>query len=206
VAGTGVYGNTLTESAAFTGLQPRLETLNTSLSGSQVRAHHASPSGSDYTSMYVVDWGERGVSWRYPPNSVGGLTKDDLGKQRVTDVDGNAMTAYVMEYVWTLGLSVKDPRRMARLCNIDVSQALADTSTLIKNSLVALLNGMPSAAGYNRVIYCHRDILTALETQIDSKSNVYFTWIEYLGARTMSFRGHPIRQHDQISIAESLVS
>ena len=206
VAGTLLYGNEATEEVAFTGLAPRMASSATAITGSQVRIHHASPSGSDYTSMYVVDWGERGAHLIYPKESMAGIDARDLGEQRVTDPESNPMMAHVMAYDWLVGLTVKDPRHIARLANIDVSQALSDTSTLLVNSLVRLLNGMPPKNGMNRVIYCARDILSALELQVMSKSNVWLSIGEYLGEKTLMFRGNPIRVVDQMSITESAIS
>jgi hypothetical protein len=206
VAQTLIYGDEASEESAFTGLQPRLETLATAITGSQVVAHHSSPSGSDYSSLYVVDWHENYCSLIYPKSSQAGVKTKDLGEQRVNDKDGNPFTAYVTEYIWLVGLTVKDPRHIARLCNIDVSQALVDESTLLVNSLLRIMNRMPAKNGANRVIYCSRNIVSALELQIQSKANVLFSWGEYLGEKTLHFKGAPFRPCDQMSEAESLVS
>lgn len=200
------YGNEDVDESGFTGLQPRLNTFNQAVTDSQVIAHHGSPTGDDYTSIYMVDWGEGGAHVIYPKMGTAGLMMDDMGKHRVDDADGNPMTAWVMEYTWLLGLTVKDPRRIGRLCNIDVSQALADTSTLINDSLVKLTNRMPSRNGMNRVMYCSRNIATAMELQLSKQSNLFLTWEEYLGEKTLTFKGIPVRVSDQISEAESLVS
>lgn len=207
-ANTLIYGNELTEESAFTGLEPRLRTAATAITGSQVIKHHASPSGSDYTSIYVVDWSPMYVHLIYPRDGSGvvGLDIKNCPEQDVNDADGNPFRAEVTVYEWMLGLTVKDPRRIARLANIDVSQALTDTSVLIKTSLTALINGMPDRAGANRVAYCSRSILTAFENQLDAKSNVQFSWSDYLGAKTLHFKGIPFRVCDQMSELETVVS
>jgi len=72
VANTMLYGDTKTNEASFDGLAPRLATEQTSsLLLSQVRKLHAStqPNG-DGTSLYIVDWGERGAHIIYPQNST----------------------------------------------------------------------------------------------------------------------------------------
>jgi hypothetical protein len=206
IAGTMFYGNELTAESEFTGLQPRLATANTGITESQVAKHHSSPSGSDYTSIYVIDWHPDYVHLIYPKNTTAGLDVRNLGEQSVYDADSKPFQAYVMVYEWLIGLTVKDPRHIGRLANIDVSQALTDTSTLIKTSLTALINGMPPKNGANRVLYCGRDILTAFENQLDSKSNVMFQWGEYLNEKVLHFKGYPIRTCDQISVLETAVS
>jgi hypothetical protein len=206
VANTMIYGDEDTEESSFTGFQPRLETLATAITGSQVRAHHASPSGSDYTSMYIVDWHERYNHLIFPKDSMAGLDSSDKGEQRVTDADSNPFMAFVQEYIWMVGLTVKDPRHIGRLCNIDVSQALADTTTFLNDSLIPLTNSMPPPNGSNRVIYCHRDILSALELQLKNRDNVLLSMKEYQGEAMLHFRNFPFRACDQMSITESLVT
>lgn len=202
------YGNQATDAAAFTGLQPRLGTLATAITGSQVRAHHGSPSGDDYTSIYIVDWSEDYCHLMYPKNGQMGLEAKDQGEQRVTDAEGLPFMAAVTEYNWLLGLTIKDDRHIARLANIDVSQALADTTfaNLIPTSLVKLMASMPQPNGANRVLYCSRNILAALELQLMQQANILFSWGEYLGQKTLHFKGFPVRASDQISEAESLLS
>ena len=206
---TMIYGNELLYEAAFTGLQPRLETAATAITGSQVAKHHSSPSGSDYTSIYVVDWGEDFVHLIYPRDGGGavvGLDVRDLGEQSVLDVDSNPFQALVTVYEWMLGLTVKDPRRIGRIANIDVSQALTDTSTLLKTTISGVLTGMPPKNGANRVLYCSRNIYQALENQVESKANVMFGYEDYLGEKILHVRGNPIRIVDQISEAESTIT
>jgi hypothetical protein len=206
VAQTILYGNEETDESGFTGLQPRLTTAATAITGSYVKKHHSSPSGSDYTSIYIVDWGERGCHGVYPKNSSAGLKQDDMGKQRVLDADSNAFTAYVKEYTWMIGLSVADPRHVARLANIDISQALSDTSTMLMDSLVEIMNGMASRTGLQRVMYTRREILTALWKQVMNKGNMALTVQEYLNEPTLHVWGVPIRALDQMSAAESAIS
>lgn len=206
IAGTMLYGNELTAESEFTGLQPRLETPATAITGSQVRLHHSAPSGADNTSIYVIDWSEDFVHMIYPKGSTAGIMSEDQGKIRVTDVDGNPFMAFVTEYSWFTGLTVKDPRHIARLANIDISQALADTTTQLMHSMVRLLNGMPEPMGAQRILYTHRDIISALEIQVKSQANVWLSMDEYLGAKTLHFRGFPLRKLDQMSGTETTVS
>lgn len=205
VEGTILYGDEGSDESAFTGFAPRLASTATAITGSQVRIHHTTP-GSDLTSIWCIDWHPDYVALMYPKNSKAGIQQEDLGKQRVNDKDGNPLSAYVTEYNWHIGLTVKDPRHMARLCNIDVSQALTDESVRLTDSLIKMMNAMPARMGANRVLYCSRDILSALELQIQAKSNVLFSWMEYLGEKTLSFKGAPFRACDQMSQSESAVS
>lgn len=205
VESTILYGNEQTEESAFTGLAPRLGTLQSGIYGSQVREHH-SGSGSDRTSLYCIDWHPDMCSLIYPMHSQAGLQVNDLGRDRVNDPSGKPFMAWVTEYNWHIGLTVKDPRHIARLCNIDVSTALVDTTVRLTDSLIKMMNAMPSRMGANRVIYCARDILSALELQIQAKTNVLFSWDEYLGEKHLHFKGSPFRASDQVSVTESEIS
>jgi hypothetical protein len=200
-----LYGDVAINSAGCTGLQPRLETAATAITGSQVAKHHASPAGSDYTSVYIVDWDERACHLIYPKASQAGLYVDDLGKNQVLDADGAQLTAFVTEYMWLVGLTVKDPRHIGRLANIDVSQALADTTTLLYNSLIPMLNRMPTPRG-QRVLYTSRNIKTAFELQLKSVNNVFLSMQEYQGKPMLHVHGYPVRSTDGISEAESVIT
>ena len=207
VANTLLYGNENTDPAAFTGIQPRQASLATAITGSQVREHH-SGSGSDRTSLYVIDWHEDYCHLIFPEASKAGIDSEDLGKQRVTDADGKPFTAYVTEYTWMVGLTVKDPRHIGRLCNIDVSTALADTTfaSWLTTSLTKLFAAMEPRNGANRCIYCSRNIYAAMLLQVQQQSNVLFSWDEYLGRKTLHFQDAAVRPCDQMSEGEAEVT
>lgn len=206
IATTMLYGNELTNEAAFTGFQARLETLATSITGSQVIAGYDTPSGSDYTSIYVVDWGEEGAHVIYPMAGQAGVRQKDLGVQQVYDSLSNPFSAWVTEFLITLGIAVKDNRHIGRLCNVDVSQAQADTEATITYKMIDLFSAMPSPMGLSRVLYTHREIIAAWSKQTMRQQNVFFSWGEWNGEKTLMFQGYPVRDMDQMSKAESLVT
>jgi len=217
-----IYGDEAIYESGMTGLQPRLETAATAKTGSQVAKHHGSPSGNDYTSIYVVDWGERACHGIYPMNAPDGTAAEngvdvqDRGIMDVLDAESNPFPAYVTDFLWFIGISVRDDRHIARLANIDVSQALADTTTLLVDSLIPMLARMPKGSGFTRVAYCSTNIKIALELQLKrmesanatyaAKSTLGLSLQEYLGAPTLHVHGVPFRDVDQISEAESTIS
>lgn len=207
---TALYGDEDTDDSAFTGLAARMAALAGSIYGSIVKSAGAIV-GGDGTSMYIVDWGKDGVEWIHPKNATrgrGGVDAQDLGKQRVTDAEGNPFMAFVTEYLWMLGLTVHDPRHMARLANIDLSDAqlAAPTQGVLVDKLVDILTAMPKPNGLQRVIYCHREIEAAFHKQAMNKANLALSMGEYLGQMTPMFWGYPIRGLDRISKAESAVA
>lgn len=193
------YGNETIEEDGFTGVAPRMASLQTSVyTTSYVKAHHSAP-GTDITSIYVLDWGPRGVHGIYPPaRAAAGLKSEDLGKITIDDDAGNPMSGFVTEYSWYMGLTVEDKRHMARLANIDISQALADTSVSLVKSLVQVFNAMAPRGGMRRVAYCRRELLDAIWNQIFDKANLNITTGEYLGETRIMIHGVPLVACDQI--------
>jgi hypothetical protein len=203
-----LYGDELTDEAAFTGLSARLATLATAITGSQVRSM-GSVTGGDGTSMYIVDWGEEGAHLAYPPKGKGaaGLQVFNKGEVSAEDADGAAMQVYLTLYYWLVGLVVRDPRHIARIANIDRSDANAASPSqgLLTNLLIDTMTSMPSPMGMQRVIYTHRDIEAAFWKQARDNASMV-TIREWLGQPTPFFQGYPIRTLDQMSGAESTVS
>lgn len=216
VASQFAYGSAAANSGGFDGLATRMSTLNApapGTNGSQVWSK-GTVAGGDGTSVLICDWNaDSGLHWIYPANSKsGGLDIEDKGENVPTlDADGtNSYFASVTEYTWSIGIAVEDPRRIARLANIDTSDAnLGGTATqgLLIDSLVDILSYMPSPMGYNRVMYVHARILAAWRKQITGKSTpLYLTLEQYLGEMVPHFEGIPVRRLDQLLLSESTVS
>jgi hypothetical protein len=220
-----IYGDTKVDEASFDGVAGRLGSLQTA-SKQKSQVWGAGASGGDNTSIYIVDWGERGAHLIYPKDGgIAGLDKKDWGDvPNCLDVNGDPMTAAVMEYSWYVGLAVEDPRHIARLANISVADAnLVEilkatpsypTNGSIINKLEDLLGEMPSQAGMNRVMYAHSRIVTAFRKQARSFSNQALQLSDYLDPSTGNvldkdapyLHGIPLRRLDQISITESTVA
>lgn len=204
------YGDERINEAAFTGFRPRMDALNsTTVTGSRVRG--CGGTGSDNTSMYVVDWGERAAHLIYSKGATAGVKVDPIGKQRVTDAAGKPFMAYVTNYNWTIGLSVEDPRHIARLCNIDISDVReAGQSTYTGPDLVVeltwLISGMPDPGSNQRVIYCHPDVWAAFSLIAQHGKNVNISVGEWLGKKTPYFNEYPIRKCDRIALDEAAVA
>lgn len=208
-----LYGTITTDEGTIDGLATRMPSLQQpapGTSGSQVWSMGAVV-GGDGTSMYIVDWHpDRGCHWVYPESSAtGGIVADNKGEVPVTDVDGNPFFAAVTEYMWAVGIAVEDPRRIARIANIDVSDAnlgASATQGQITDKLIDVLSYMPSPDGFNRVIYCQARLWAAFRKQTLGKSNALLTMEDYLQMPVPHFDGIPIRRCDQISISEGTVS
>lgn len=214
-----LYGSVAADEGTFDGVATRMPNLaqpapGSSPQGPQVWNHAATVavSGGDGASIYIVDWNpDRGVHWIYPEESTsGGLQVRNHESVPVLDVDNNSFFADVSEFIWYLGLAVEDPRRIARMANIDVSDAnlgAANTQGYIVDNLIDIIEYMPSDEGMNRVMYAHPRILAGFWKQIMNKTApLYLTEGEYLGKRSLMFAGYPLRRIDQASISEGTVS
>lgn len=212
-----LYGNVAEDEASMDGLATRMASLN---QGSDNKASQVwsmgTVVGSDGTSIYIVDWGERTCHIGYPQNDsagAGGLDIQDKGEENVLDVDSNPMYADVTTYDWMTGLVVKDPRRIARLANIDLSDSALDAPTQGRmiDKLEQILSRMPTpprgteAVG-RRILYCATPLWASFTKQARSQANQALSIQDYLGMPTPHFWSNPIVQVDQISITESAVS
>lgn len=204
---TMVYGNEATNEASFTGLTPRFNSLSGEY-GSQIV--DGLGTGSDNTSIWIVDWHPRYVHGIYPKGSTAGLTQDDMGKCRVTDADGNPYSAFVTQFDWALGLTVKHKKHVARVANIDVSDLANSgksgyTGPDLTLFLIDALHKLDPINGAQRAIYCNETIAAAFDKQVTNKANVYLTLGEFAGQPVTMFRGIPIRRVDKIADNEARV-
>lgn len=207
-----LYGTITADEGTFDGIAMRMATLGQPVPGtpgSQVWSM-GTVTGGDGTSMFIVDWdADRGVHWIYPQESnSGGLNTSDHRDTPVNDVDGNQFFADVTEYMWSIGIAVEDPRRIARIPNIDISDANLDVPTqgTIINKLVDVLSYMPDVFNMQRVIYTPARLWAAFRKQALNKSNAALTMEMYLGMPVPHFDGIPMRRCDQISLSEGTVS
>lgn len=210
-----LYGSVNADEATFNGLSvrtPALQQPGPGVGSSQVWSM-GTVTGGDGASIYIVDWGERGVHWIRPMNDTanGGLDLKDYPNEPVNDVDGNPFHADVTEYNWMIGISVEDPRRLARLANIDISDATLGTGMTqgrLGDKLMQVIGRMPPRAGYKRVMYAPLDIIIAFQNQVQNVgAGVPVTRAEYMGEPDVPhWMGIPMRQLDQASRSEATVS
>lgn len=182
----------------------------------------AAGNGSDNTSLWFVTWGEEFTSLIHPQGVPAGVTREDKGRQRV--LDGNGNPYYVQEELVRLhtGVSVGDWRYNARICNIDVSDLAAGSVDIYKFMRQAYykLQGrrvarpgneiMGNAPAPRTVIYCNRNVLEALDALATNKGAsdnfVRLTPMEIAGEEVLTWRGLPIRETDALLNTEAAVA
>ncbi|CAB4164208.1 major capsid protein [uncultured Caudovirales phage] len=214
-ATTMFYGNPGTDPKQYLGLAPRYSSLSATNAQNILSA---GGSGSDNTSVYLVVWGDNTVYCHFPKGSKAGLIHEDLGEQTVYNSDGTRLQAYATRYQWKNGLVVKDWRYVVRICNIDVSDLIAQANTqtaaaatnivkLMARSLYRIPNmAMGRAAFYmNRTVHSGLSIAALDKSQYVLKINeglsqfgVPYSWLSFLGV--------PLRRVDSLINAEAVVS
>ena len=201
------YGNTASDPEEFMGLAPRFNEL-AAPNGNQIV--DAGGTGADNTSIWFVTWGERQACLLYPKGTMAGIQREDMGRQRVLDADGNPYYAMEEKFTWNIGLAVKDWRYISRIANIDMSDVEAGTVALydfLRKAYYKLQNRR--VAGGKLAIYCNRDILEALDALATnagaSDSFVRLKPMEIQGEEIMTYRGIPIREVDAILNNEARV-
>lgn len=207
-----------------TGFAPRFDDLS-SPQGNQII--DAGGTGSDNMSIWFVQWGMDGAHLIYPDGSNAGIDRVDHGEQRVLDANGDAFYAFEETFTWDLGLVVRDFRKVVRIANIDSSLLEAGSVDLMKFMRKAYYqwhgarkadqgtNGIGDVGDGNfkmgrGTIYMNKDAFEALDA-IATNANVADNFIrlkpmEIQGQEVLTYRGHPIRQVDQLVNSEARVT
>ena len=214
-AGTLFYGNSGLAPEEFTGLAIRYGAI--SGAGNAQNVISGAGSGSDNTSIWLCSWGAQTLHGIFPKGSMAGLQHEDMGLVTVTDqVAGGAdgiglgtrLRAYQDHWQWKLGIALKDWRYVVRICNIDVSNLVGESSAanLIKLMIKAMYR-LPSTGLGRPVWYMNRTVAEMLDIQrfnIVGAAGMRFDEVD--GKQVMSFRGIPIRMNDAILNTEATVA
>lgn len=204
LAQTTIYGSVKTSPARFNGLAPRFSALKDggTPAASSENVIDAGGQSTDNTSIWLINWSPRTVFFAYPKASNAGISREDLGvNHHARPPDGSAgeFTAYEEKFTQKAGLVVRDWRHVVRICNIDVSNLVGETSAadILKLMTVAYHKVRSLSAG-RPAFYANRTILTMLDIQAQNKANVYLTIGREESEAKLSFRRIPIRTVDAI--------
>lgn len=208
VSETIFYGNQSLDPEKFTGLAPRYNSLSAE-SGENIV--DAGGTGSDNTSIWLVNWDENGTFGFFNQGAKGGLDVMDDGEVDAYDAAGNLLRVYRTRFDWKCGLSVADWQRNVRIANIDVS-LLADagesgyTGALLELLMIEAANKQAMGVSGNTAWYCNREVMTALDKLAITKTNMALSYQEFGGKRVLMFRGIPIRRCDSILNTETRIT
>jgi hypothetical protein len=177
--------------------------------------------GSDNASIWFVTHGDMQTSIITPENIAGGVQREDMGRQRVLDANGNPYYVKEEKFTQHLGLCVKDWRFNGRICNIDVSDVIAGTVALnpLLRKLYYRLQGRRAykmeregqVSPGRTVIYMNRTMMEALDAESTNGRSgvdnfVRLTPMEIQGEEVQTWRGIPIRETDALLNTETLVA
>lgn len=207
------YGDTRTNPERFVGLAPRYSLQSTDKTKSGYNIIDAGGTGSDNTSIWVVNWGSETCFGIYPKGTKAGIEMKDLGLQTIYDgaspVQGEYL-GYKTHYKWKVGLCLRDWRSTSRIANIDVSDLKANTGSqakLVEALIMACNKAKRFNLGGRSAIYMHTDVRTMFEIQTLNKQNALLTWTQAKdGEPILNFRGIPIRTAESILLTEAKVS
>ncbi len=225
IAQTFIYGNTVNSPNQFMGFAPFYNTVNTNNAQNAANVLSAGGTGTSNTSLWLVGWSPETVFALFPRGSKAGLDMEDKGD--VTpgfDSVGNRFEAYTSWFRQQIGLCPKDWRYVARLANIDTTNAgLAGSNAndlfasmaqmlllfpkLSKSTSGVVKSDAPQAdAGVRPVFYGNRTTRHWMDVQAMRDRNVLLRIEDYAGIPVDGYRGIPIKIIDQIANNEATVS
>lgn len=205
------YHDTATTPDKFKGLSPRYSVIGGGGAGNQIV--DAGGAGSDNTSIWFVTWGDHATHLLYPEGSSAGIKREDMGKQRVLDENGNPYYAKEELFTWHMGVAVKDWRYNSRIANISVPDLLAGSVDLhkwLRKAYYKLQSRRMDAKTSRIALYCNRDIAEALDALSSgdgtaAKPQLHLSKRELEGQEVLTYRGIPIREVDALINTESQV-
>jgi hypothetical protein len=154
--------------------------------------------GSDNTSVWIVSWHPDYVTGFYPRGSRAGIQTTKLDNILIQDGNGLAGATYLGHQDRTavdFGLALLDWRKVVRLCNIDHSNLVTNSSAadLIK-FLSRGVDALDEAPGGKTIIYMRKDVKGVLNEQARASVSTGggITYEEVDGRKLTMWRGIPI--------------
>lgn len=211
MASTVFYGNAGTAPEEFTGFAPRYSAISGAANGQNVIS--AGGSSTDNYSIWLVVWGENTCFLTFPKGSKAGLVHENLGLQTVTvtqGVGGTMLRAYQDRFQWKCGLVLKDWRYVVRICNIDVSDlvALSTSAAALTKFMGKATYMVPNLNAGKAAFYMNRETAWCLDylRRADVITGGGLDYDNVDGKRIMRFRGIPIRICDALTTETSAIS
>lgn len=205
-----IYGQTNEDNPdQFNGLDIRLRYLgNTSDPTKEgYTTIDAGGTGSAFTSIYFVNWGERTCSGFFPKNGKAGLQHEDLGQQTVKDANDNEYEAMVTKWNWDVGLTVRDYRAVGALRNIDAAWFSTATSAQKQKIIENVIRVHDRLRNPNAIMYCSRSMYTLFKLCLLDKNNVHVDLVTLQnGIRELRVDGMTVRKLDAIREDEAKVA
>jgi len=192
-----IYGNVDVNPEQFDGLANRYS------AAALANVHDGGGTGSDLTSVWIIQWGRTRVHMIYPRGHRSmGVQVTNLGEDTVQDADGNEYQAFRTHFEINGGLCVRDDRCVQRYANIETA---GSTNIFDENFLIDALTLMLQR-GKGSIIYGNRTIQAQIDKQANIKTNVYYTVGEEFGRPVSYFRGIPVKLVEKLVNTEDQVT
>lgn len=213
------YGNAAFSPQEYTGLAPRYNSKSGSTADQII---DGGGTGTDNSSIWLVVWSALGVKGIYPKGSKAGITHLNVTGNTgtgedgyeighyVTDADGKRFLAVSDNFIWKVGLSVKDPRYAVRIANIDKSLLTPNYSTgaqieMLMAEALERVEGL-NMPGARAAWYMPRNIRSHFRRQlISNTNNTNFSYETVGGKRVMVMGEVPVRRVDALKADEARV-
>jgi hypothetical protein len=209
------YADTDTNPERFLGLAPRYSSLSAANAQNIISC---SGTGSDQTSIWLLRHSPQSLFGIFPKGSKAGIQHDDLGEGDAFDTQTPPARyrAYMDRFQVKMGLVVPDWRYNVRICNIDTTALVAESSAadLVK-AMVKAMARVPQANWSEYCWYGNRTVAEYLDIQSMGKAtsgsgivtNIVFNAQDAAQGRAFqSFRGIPWKTCDAILNTEAQVS
>lgn len=201
------YGDQTSSPEKFNGLAPRFDTPSATSTNIGYNMIEGGGTGGDNCSIWLVGWGDSTVFGIYPKGSKAGYSMQDLGEVTTGDTTNGYFQVYRSHYKWDCGLVVRDWRYVSRICNIDVSNLIANSSAadLIK-LMINATERVVNINGARFAFYVPRVVRQYLRHQILAKAAYSLTWENVQGKPVMMFDGIPVRRCDALLTSEARIT
>jgi len=207
VASDMIYSNGLVDREKMTGLSTLYDAPNTVRNNYGYYMLDGGGTGSDNTSIWLMSLGEDGVSGLYGKNGKAGLSTEDKGKVWSEDADGNDMEWYRSQFRWEVGLQVKRPGAAVRICNVDSSALVSETSAADLSKLIQRAIGLVEPGLGRMVMLTNRTVKTWLRIQASQETTLGLVDVEdTFGKPIPAIDGIPVLQHDALTNAEAAIT
>lgn len=209
------YANPADDPNKPLGLAGRYSSTSSSYANSANVIDAGGSTAQNNLSVWLIGFGQQTIFLTFPKGSVAGLEHEDLGKQLIQGSDGSVYTAMVTHYVWRFGIVVKDWRYAVRICNVDVTKLISQTSSSVgdptySGALIKLMaraiNHIPNRAMASLCWVMNRTAIAGLELQGLDKSASALAVQPALTQFEQAFRGIPICLCDALLDTEDVVA
>lgn len=194
------YGDNVTYPKRIQGICTRYNTL----SPTPDNVYDAG-SAANCTSVYIIKWGQNAVHMIYPANSKTlGIERNDKGLELIVSTGTKKLYKWVTQFVFNLGIVVRDDRCVQRLANINGASGAA-ANIVDEDKLIEMYFNIPG--GHEGcIMYCNKIVASQLAIKAKNKPNVFWPTTDAFGRPVTMFWDIPIHVSEMITSSETAVA